>query len=125
MNPNSSHHIKAILQALFVTLLWSTSFVIIKLGLDEIPPLTFAGLRYVVAFVCLFPFALTKKRINELKQIEKHDWIKLVWLGLLFITFTQGAQFIGLSLLPAVTVSLLLNFSSAVVAIMAIFFLKE
>ncbi|MFC2136317.1 DMT family transporter, partial [Bacteroidota bacterium] len=125
MNPNSSHHIKAILQALFVTFLWSTSFVIIKLGLDEIPPLTFAGLRYFVAFMCLLPFALTKKRINEIKQIEKRDWSKLIWLGLLFITFTQGAQFVGLSLLPAVTVSLLLNFSSAVVAVMAIFFLKE
>jgi len=125
MNPNSSNHIKAILQALFVTFLWSTSFVIIKLGLDEIPPLTFAGLRYFVAFICLLPFALSKKRISEFKQIEKRDWLKLIWLGILFITVTQGAQFIGLSLLPAVTVSLLLNFSSAVVAVMAIFFLKE
>jgi len=40
-----SHLIPA-LQALFVTFLWSSSWVLIKFGLEEIPPLTFAGLRY-------------------------------------------------------------------------------
>ena len=38
-------HLKTILQALLVTFLWSTSFVIIKKGLLEIPPLSFAGMR--------------------------------------------------------------------------------
>ena len=39
--------------------------------------------------------------------------------------FTQGTQFIGLSLLPAVTVSLWLNFTPLIVAVMAIFLIKE
>lgn len=125
MTTKPSSHIKAILQALFVTFLWSTSFVIIKLGLAEIPPLTFAGLRYIIAFVCLLPFALTKSKIAEIKNLTKNDWIKLIWLGLLFYTFTQGAQFIGLSLLPAVTVSLLLNFTPVIVAVMGILLLSE
>jgi len=46
-------------------------------------------------------------------------------LGFLFYTFTQGTQFIGLSLLPAVTVSLLLNFTPIIVAVMGIFLLSE
>ncbi len=54
MNPNSPHG-KAVLQALFVTFLWSTSWVFIKLGLTDIPALTFAGLRYSLAFLCLLP----------------------------------------------------------------------
>ena len=52
----SPHH-RAVIEALFVTFLWSTSWVLIKLGLDDIPALTFAGLRYMAAWVCLLPLA--------------------------------------------------------------------
>lgn len=118
-------HLKAILLALLVTFLWSTSFVIIKIGLAEIPPLTFAGLRYTIAFICLLPLGFTKKYNVEIKKLNKNDWLKLTLLGILFYAFTQGTQFIGLSLLPAVTVSLWLNFTPLVVAVMAIFLIKE
>ena len=122
---NNHSNLKAILLALLVTLLWSTSFVIIKIGLAEIPPLTFAGLRYTIAFICLLPFAFTKKNSLVIKNLQKKDWYKLVLLGFLFYAFTQGTQFIGLSLLPAVTVSLWLNFTPLIVAVMAIFLINE
>jgi len=121
----SSSHLTSILLALLVTFLWSTSFVIIKIGLAEIPPLTFAGLRYTIAFICLLPFAFTKTNSSVIKNLEKKDWLKLVLLGFLFYAFTQGTQFIGLSLLPAVTVSLWLNFTPLIVAVMAIFLISE
>jgi drug/metabolite transporter (DMT)-like permease len=118
-------HFKAILFALLVTFLWSTSFVIIKIGLAEIPSLIFAGLRYTIAFICLLPFAFTKSNSAVIKNLAKKDWLKLILLGLLFYTFTQGTQFIGLKLLPAVTVSLWLNFTPLIVAVMAIFLINE
>ena len=118
-------HLSAILLALLVTFLWSTSFVIIKIGLVEIPPLTFAGLRYTIAFICLLPFAFTRTNSVIIKKLNKKDWRKLILLGFLFYAFTQGTQFIGLSLLPAVTVSLWLNFTPLIVAFMAILFLNE
>jgi drug/metabolite transporter (DMT)-like permease len=99
--------------------------VIIKIGLTEIPPLTFAGLRYTIAFICLLPFAFTKTNSLVIKNLEKKDWWELILLGLLFYAFTQGTQFIGLSLLPAVTVSLWLNFTPLIVAVMAIFLISE
>ena len=40
-------------QALFVTVLWASSWVIIKFGLEEIPPLLFSGLRYEIAALAL------------------------------------------------------------------------
>lgn len=47
-------------------------------------------------------------------------------IGILhFYTFTQGTQFLGLFLLPAVSVSLMLNFTPLIVAIMGIAFLNE
>ena len=118
-------HLKAILLALLVTFLWSTSFILIKWGLTEIPPLTYAGLRYILAFLCLLPFAFTNKNKTVIKSLDNKEWYKLILYGLLFIALTQGTMFMGLLLLPAVTVSLWLNFTPLVVALMGIFFLSE
>ncbi len=125
MNLIISPHLKAILLALLVTFLWSTSFILIKWGLAEIPPLTYAGLRYILALICLLPLSFTKKNKQAIKNLERKDWLKLILLGILFICFTQGSMFMGLQLLPSVTVSLWLNFTPLVVAVMAIFLLKE
>lgn len=122
---NSSSHLKSILLALLVTLLWSTSFIIIKWGLKEIPPITFAGLRYSIAFFILLPFLFLKKNKTVLNKLSKKLWLKLILLGILFYSLTQGIQFIGLSLLPAVTVSLWLNFTPFVVAVTAIVIIGE
>ncbi|MDX1520139.1 MAG: DMT family transporter, partial [Anaerolineae bacterium] len=114
-----------ILQALLVTFLWSTSWVFIKFGLADIPALTFAGLRYSLAFICLLPFGLGSASRARLRGLSKLDWLRLLGLGLLFYTVTQGAQFLGLTYLPAITVNLLLSFSAVVVTLMGIYFLKE
>lgn len=118
-------HAISIFQALFVTFLWSTSFIIIKWGLFEIPPITYAGLRYIIAFLCFIPFIFRKKYISEIKQLKPTQWKKLILLGFIFYTFTQGSQFLGLSLLPSVTVSLMLNFTPLIVAVMGVFLLAE
>ncbi|NQT64252.1 MAG: DMT family transporter [Candidatus Marinimicrobia bacterium] len=125
MNEQRLHHIFAVLQALLVTFLWSTSFIIIKWGLADIPPITFAGLRYFLAFLCFLPFIFKKKYVDEIKGLSIRQWYKLVLLGFVFYTLTQGTQFLGLSLLPAVSVSLMLNFTPIVVAIMGIVFINE
>jgi drug/metabolite transporter (DMT)-like permease len=114
-----------VLQALFVTFLWSTSWVLIKVGLKDIPALPFAGLRYLLAFLCLLPFAWRWGHLAQLRALSLRDWLKLAVLGLLYIAVSQGAQFLGLSYLPAVTVSLLLNFTPAVVALLGILLLSE
>ena len=57
----SSSHVRSMLQALFVTFLWSTSWVLIKFSLEEIPALTFAGLRYALAFLLLLPLVLRRE----------------------------------------------------------------
>jgi drug/metabolite transporter (DMT)-like permease len=57
-----SSRIASVLIALFVVFLWATSWVLIKIELEEIPALTFAGLRCTLAFVCLLPFAVITQR---------------------------------------------------------------
>jgi drug/metabolite transporter (DMT)-like permease len=121
---------RAILQALFVTFLWATSWVLIKLGLQgsngpAIPPLTFAGLRYSLAFLCLLPFAARPTQRAALKALPFRRWLRLMVLGLLFYSLTQPAQFVGLKYLPAATINVLLNFSTIVVAWLGLVLLGE
>ncbi|MBT3240126.1 MAG: EamA family transporter [Chloroflexi bacterium] len=115
----------AIFQALFVTFLWSTSWVLIKEGLKDLPPLTFAGLRYLLAFLILIPVYLRQSKKVELKRLTKNDWGLLITLGIVYYTLTQGLQFLGLKYLPAITFSLLLNFTALFTAVLALIFLKE
>lgn len=116
-------HLAAVLQALFVTFLWSTSWVLIKIGLINIPALTFAGLRYMLAFLILLPFAWRQRAL--LPSLTRTDWVRLAGLGVFLYSVTQGAQFVGLAFLPSVTVSLLFNFTNVVVALLGIAFLAE
>lgn len=115
--------LRAIFQALLVTFLWSTSWVLIKFGLQDIPALTFAGLRYFLAFLVLAPLALRAQKGN--RQLTRRDWLTLAGLGLLYYTLTQGSQFLGLLYLPAINFSLLLNGTAILVALFAIPLLKE
>ena len=105
-----------ILLALLVVFLWATSWVLIKLGLSDFQPITFAGLRYFLAFLCLLPFALSKKNRQIMAALSWQQWLNLFLLGLLYYTLTQGSQFAGLSVLPAMSVSLILSFTSVFVA---------
>jgi drug/metabolite transporter (DMT)-like permease len=120
-------HFTAVLQALFVTFLWATSWVLIKIGLQaDLPPITFAGIRYTLAFLCLLPLVLFNRGHTEtIRRLSKRKWRDLIILGVVYYTLTQGAQFIGLASLPAATLTLLLNFSPIFIAVYSMFGMHE
>jgi drug/metabolite transporter (DMT)-like permease len=120
-----SSHTKAVLQALLVTFLWSTSYVLVKIGLEDLPALTFAGLRYTIAFIILFPFALRRRHSGKMRAIPKKMWLRLILLGILFYSITQGSNFWALVYLPAASTSLLFNFTPVIVAFLSAIFLNE
>jgi drug/metabolite transporter (DMT)-like permease len=117
----------AVLQAIFVTVLWASSWVLIKLGLRaSLPALTFAGLRYTLAFLCLAPFVMLSVRNRAvIKSFTRNDLIRLGVLGIVYYTLTQGSQFLSLAYLPAATVSLLLNLTPLIVGVSGVVFLGE
>lgn len=117
--------LKAILLGFLVAFVWSTSWILIKIGLKDIPALTFAGLRYFLAFLCLVPFLFSKKIRANIKAFTKPDWTLIVLLGVISYFFAQGAQFLSLDFLPATTLSLILNLTSLFVTFTAIFLIKE
>ncbi len=120
-----SYRLSSILIAVFVVFLWATSWVFIKIGLDEIPALTFAGLRYTLAFLVLIPVLYFNPGRSSLLSQVKGNWRRLFSLGLLLYAATQGAVFLALSYLPAVTVNLLWSFSTVTVALFGAYWLAE
>jgi drug/metabolite transporter (DMT)-like permease len=111
---------RAVVVALFVAFLWSTSWVLIKMGLKDIPALTFAGLRYSLASLCLVPVVLLARGRFSVQPPPRRLWLPLVGLGVLLYAGTQGAMFLALTYLPAVSVNLLWSFSTVAVALFGI-----
>jgi len=120
---NITKRTRAILQALLVTLIWSSSWILIKNTLSDIPPLTFAGLRYSLATIFLLPGLIKHK--DGIRSIKPNTWMTLFLLGIFFYALTQGGQFLTLNHLETTTLSLLLNFSSIFIALLGIIFLNE
>jgi drug/metabolite transporter (DMT)-like permease len=117
--------IKAILLAISVVIIWSTSWILIKVGMEDIPALTLNGLRYTIAFFLMLPFLFLPKVRIHFYQMSRKDWNDLVILGIVFIGLTQGALALSLVYLPAVTASLIMNCSPVFVAFLGIGLLRE
>jgi drug/metabolite transporter (DMT)-like permease len=123
--PASGHRTTAIFQGLLIAFLWSTSWVLIKFGLVEIPPVVFAGVRYFLAFLILLLAFLLSTRRQPAASLPRPMWRRLIIVGLLQYAIAQGAMFVALDHLPAVTVNLLLNFTTLGVALISAGWLAE
>lgn len=113
--------------ALVVTFLWSTSWVLIRRGLDDedLPPITFAGLRYALAAVLLVAWTASGPRRAELRTLERRTLGPLVALGVVMYAITQGAQFVAIEAQPFATTNLMLAMTPLVVALTAATFVGE
>lgn len=115
-------HLLALAVALLVTVLWSTSWVLIKLGLEQLalPPLSFAGLRYTLAALVLLPLAVPALRRARPWTRGGTLATRVAVLGLLLYAVAQGAQFAALVHLPAVAVGLILSTTPVLVALLTL-----
>lgn len=72
--------------------IWGSTWLFIKLGLEDLPPLTFAGIRFVLAASILF--ALIALKGTPFPR-EKSDWILLAVTGVLAFSLNYGLLFWG------------------------------
>lgn len=115
-------HVVAIGLALLVTVLWSSSWILIRWGLDDesLEPLGFAALRYGLAAGVLLAWVGGQPRLRTaVRGLDRSQVGWFVLLGLLFYAATQGAQFVAIDSQPAATTSLLLSATPLLVAAMS------
>jgi drug/metabolite transporter (DMT)-like permease len=77
---------------LLLCLIWGSTWLFIKLGLSDLPPFTFAGIRFVIAATILF--AIIKTRRLTLPR-ERADWMLLAITGVLSFSLNYGLLFWG------------------------------
>ncbi|MDG7048670.1 MAG: EamA family transporter [Nitrososphaerota archaeon] len=119
--------------AIIVTVLWSSSFVLIKLGLKEVPPLYFATLRYALGFAILAIIDIASSRGHSRGYSgaltgtpkPKTAWVPLIVAGIAGYTVAQGLEYVGLFYLPAVTTSFILTFNPLFVLFIGILMFSE
>jgi drug/metabolite transporter (DMT)-like permease len=104
---------RSVVLLVLVMLIWGSTYVVTKSGLDELPPKLFALLRFCVASVCLLPLALLRGGVAALPR--PRPWGTLALMGLtgvglyyvlfnLALTYTNASQgSLVQSSLPAVT----------------------
>ena len=72
--------------------IWGSTWLAIKLGLRDLPPLTFAGIRFASAALILF--AIVVMRGQRLPRTGR-EWRLLAYTGLLTITINYALVFWG------------------------------
>src|ERR1051325_8244751 len=72
--------------------IWGSTWLFIKLGLNDLPPVTFAGIRFVIASLVLFAF-IRLRRIRLPR--DRSDWMFLALTGVLSFTLNYGLVFWG------------------------------
>jgi drug/metabolite transporter (DMT)-like permease len=113
----------ALLEASLTMAIWGSSFVVAKVGLREIGPLTLAGLRYFVAFLMLLPFLA--RRFAAHGRPSPGLMRSLALLGVSAYLVGNGCFFLALQVVPSTTVSFLMGLIPILVLAGSLFWLKE
>lgn len=107
----------------FATLLWGGNFVIGRAVAGDIPPITFAFLRWLVAFMIFLPIAYhrTKKEWPMLKQ----HFGAVILLALTGVAAFNTLVYIGLHYTTSINASLMNSTTPIMIYILSFLLLKE
>lgn len=77
---------------LLLCCIWGSTWLFIKLGLEDLPPLTFAGIRFVIAVAILWTL-IAVRRLSLPRT--RRDWLLLAISGVLAFSLNYGLLFWG------------------------------
>lgn len=102
--------------------LWSTSFVVTKEGVDQIPPITFGAVRFLIASFVLLAVAGISRKVEKVKR---GDLTLMAVGGLLGITAYFSLQNLGIQRTSASEATLLVASFPAVTMLMESLIFKK
>ncbi|MBS1789584.1 MAG: EamA family transporter [Acidobacteria bacterium] len=107
---------------LLLCLIWGSTWIFIKLGLDDWPPFTFAGLRFLLATLILWLIVLAR---GDKLPSTRRDWLLIAWLGVTSFSLNYGLIFWGENRIPSGLTAVLQATIPAIGLVMAHFFLPN
>jgi drug/metabolite transporter (DMT)-like permease len=105
---------------LLLCCIWGSTWLFIKLGLADLPPFTFAGIRFLIASAILI--AIIAMRGTRLPR-KGSDWLLLAITGVIAFTFNYGLLFWGEQYISSGLAALLQSTTPAFGLVMAHFYL--
>lgn len=108
---------------LVAVLVWGSTYVVTKNGLDDLPPMQFALLRYCVATIILVPLAFARGGLARLAR--PIPWGTLVLMGLMGVGLYYTLFNLALSYTTASQVALIQSAFPAMTALLAVLLLRE
>lgn len=108
---------------LLAILIWGFAYVVTKSGLDAVPPMMFALLRYAVASLLLVPLALARGGFRRLPHPV--PWKTLVLMAIAGVALYYVLFNLALAYTSASQTALIQSAFPAIVAIMAVVWLRE
>lgn len=94
---NKSEHTKALFAVGVVSILWGTTWLASKVGLDYIPPLQLSGLRHFIGGgLYVVYFAIFKKMIPQ-----KHQLWQIVWMSMLMFVISNAFSVLSVKYMPS------------------------
>jgi drug/metabolite transporter (DMT)-like permease len=118
-----SRHTYALAGLVLVMVVWGSTYVVTKAAVREIPPLTLAVLRYLIAAAVLAPIAMARGGLLSLPRplpIAALAWMGLTGIAILTLGFNYGLLYGSAS-----QGALIYALSPAAVAIAAVVGLEE
>jgi len=91
---------RAVGLAIAASFLWAMAIILVKMGLEDIPRLTFASLRYFVGAMALLIWRGARTG-SVVPSVPRPLWRWLVALGVLMYGIVPATQFISLDLIDA------------------------
>src|SRR6476646_53219 len=98
-----SFRIRMVLAFFAIYILWGTTFLAIRVAVEELPPVFAAGARFFIAGVALLGFMLVKGEPNP----NARQWRNLLVLALLMFVAEYGPLFWAEKYVPSGVVSVL------------------
>ncbi|MBX7172984.1 MAG: DMT family transporter [Pyrinomonadaceae bacterium] len=103
-------------------LVWGSTWIFIKIGLDDLPPISFAATRFLVSVIILIPIIYSQKL--EFPKTSK-EWKIIVISGILQFFFNYGLLFWGEQFISSGLAAVLQAIIPAFGLILAKFYLPD
>ncbi|GAO44469.1 DMT family transporter [Flavihumibacter petaseus] len=115
---------KGVLFAVIATIIWSGNFIVARAVIKDVPPISLAFFRWLLATIILLPFAFRQLRTEW--DVVGNNWKYFLFIAFTGITLFNTFVYVAGHYSPAINLALIGTTSSPIMAIMlSAIFLQE